>query len=75
MLYASVLPQCNHDGSDTDSIGHGKHSLALALTISKAVKKTLFSSSSPYLSLVLLDLARAIFVLLDMPLRTETDLE
>ena len=39
MLYASVLPQCNHNGSDTDSIGHDKHSLALALTISKAVKK------------------------------------
>lgn len=39
MLYASVLPQCNHNGSDTDSIGLGKHSLALALTISKAVKK------------------------------------
>ena len=39
MLYASVLPQCNHNGSDTENIGHGKHSLALALTISKAVKK------------------------------------
>ena len=39
MLYASVLPQCNHNGSDTDSIGHGKHSLAPASIISKAVKE------------------------------------